>query len=155
VESIAQRIHALLTAHEVTEGAIGHQQADLRQLVETTLAPHHRAEAELECGGPRVSLPAGQVTPLGLVLHELTTNAVKYGAWARGGKLVVKWSIEGGEIHIAWSEHCPDGCTAPEGRGFGSQLIDSAARQLQGKIERDFAQDGARVQITIPLSRQM
>lgn len=154
VESIAQRIHALLTAHEVTQGAIGHQQADLRQLVETTLAPHHGTEAGLEIDGPAISLPAVQVTPLGLVLHELTTNAVKYGAWAHGGRLEVKWSIADGAIHIAWSEHCPNGCAPAEGRGFGSQLIDSAARQLQGKIERDFAEDGVRVRITIPLSGQ-
>ena len=152
VESIAQRIHALLTAHEVTQGTLGHQQADLRQLVETTLAPHHGPEAKLDIAGPDVSLSAGQVTPLGLVLHELTTNAVKYGAWAQGGTIVVVWRIDSGKIGLDWSEHCPRGCVGATGRGFGSQLIDSAARQLQGSIEREFADDGARVRIVIPLA---
>jgi len=150
-ESIAQRIHALLTAHEVTQGALGHQQADLRQLVETTLAPHRSSAAGLALDGPKVSLPAKQVTPLGLVLHELTTNAVKYGAWSQAGSLDIRWRREGNELLLEWSEHCPGGCTVPQGKGFGSQLIDSAARQLQGRIERDFADDGVRVKIAIPV----
>src|SRR5690606_12715158 len=114
VESIDQRIRALLTAHEVTQGTLGHQQADLRQLIETTLAPHHGAEAGLHVDGPSIALPAAQVTPLGLVLHELTTNAVKYGAWSQGGRIEVVWRVEDGDIRLEWVEHCPQGCATAE-----------------------------------------
>ncbi len=152
VESIAQRIHALLTAHEVTQGTLGHQQADLRKLIETTLAPHRGAETVLEIDGPDVSITSKQVTPLGLVLHELTTNAVKYGAWSQGGTIKVDWQRSDGKILLEWAEHCPSGIVAAEEKGFGSQLIDSAARQLQGSIERRFGDDGARVSIAIPIA---
>ncbi len=152
VESIAQRIHALLTAHEVTQGTLGHQQADLRKLIETTLAPHRGADTVLEIEGPDVSISAKQVTPLGLVLHELTTNAVKYGAWSQGGTIKVDWQRSDGKILLEWVEHCPSGIVAPEQKGFGSQLIDSAARQLQGSIERRFGDEGAQVSIAIPIT---
>lgn len=152
VDTIAQRIHALLTAHEVTQGTLGHERADLRQLVETTLAPHYGSGAELKIEGPELLLPARQVTPLGLVLHELTTNAVKYGAWSQGGTLSVRWKAGPGEVVLEWSEHCPHGCGPAEEKGFGSQLIDSAARQLQGSIEREFTADGVRVRISLPLA---
>lgn len=150
IESIAQRIHALLTAHEVTQGTLGEQTADLRKLVETTLAPHQWSEVVLELQGPSVSLPAKKVTPLGLVLHELATNAVKYGAWSQGGKIDVSWRSEGPEIMLRWIEHCPQGCPTAGHKGFGTQLIDSAARQLQGRIERDFTPDGVHVTIAFP-----
>jgi two-component sensor histidine kinase len=150
VENIAQRIHALLTAHEVTQGTLGNQQADLRQLIETTLAPHDGSEVELELQGPNIALPAKQVTPLGLVFHELATNAVKYGAWSQGGTIEVSWTVSESEIVLEWSEHCPTGCPVAGHKGFGTQLIDSAARQLQGRIERDFTPDGVHVTIAFP-----
>ena len=150
VENIAQRIHALLTAHEVTQGTLGNQQADLRQLVETTIAPHYESEEDLVLRGPNLALPARQVTPLGLVLHELATNAVKYGAWSQGGKLEVNWTVSDSEIKLEWIEHCPAGCPPAGRKGFGSQLIDSAARQLQGRIERDFTDQGVHVTIAFP-----
>ncbi len=153
VENIAQRIHALLTAHEVTQGTLGNQQADLRQLVETTLAPHDGSHVELELAGPSVALPARQVTPLGLVFHELATNAVKYGAWSQGGKIDVNWTVGESEIVLQWSEHCPSGCPTAGHKGFGTQLIDSAARQLQGRIERDFTDNGVHVTIAFPAVR--
>ena len=90
-ESIAQRIHALLTAHEVTQGTLDKPVASLRSLVETTLAPYRSDQCEAVIEGPDVMLPSQRVTPLGLVLHELTTNAVKYGAWSCGGRIVVSW----------------------------------------------------------------
>ncbi len=152
VDNIAQRIHALLTAHEVTQGKLGNQKADLGKLVETTLAPHRTSSSKGVLEGPEIALPARQVTPLGLVLHELSTNAVKYGAWSQGGTLDVTWQRQDGELVLLWKEHCPQGCTKPQSKGFGSQLIDSSARQLQGRIDRDFQDDGVEVRIAIPLT---
>ena len=59
-------------------------------LVETSLAPYRSERLQAEIEGEEILLPAAQITPLGLVLHELTTNAVKYGAWAQGGTIEVQ-----------------------------------------------------------------
>jgi two-component sensor histidine kinase/CHASE3 domain sensor protein len=151
VERIADRIHALLIAHEVTQGTAGKPVASLAKLVETTLAPYRSERLRAEVNGPEVLLPARQVTPLGLVLHELTTNAVKYGCWSEGGVLHVTWATSGGEVAIDWREEGGPSGQPPAGQGFGSLLMTSAARQLRGTIDREFPPSGARVAIRIPL----
>ena len=150
IESIATRIRALLTAHEVTQGALEQPVASLEALVETTLSPYRSGSQPANLSGPEIMLPARSVTPLGLVLHELTTNAVKYGAWAHGGTVEIAWSLQDGAIHIEWRETGVENCPEPERSGFGSMLMTSAARQLGGSIERQFAPGGCSVTITIP-----
>ncbi len=153
VERISDRIHALLTAHEVTQGTLERPVASLRALIETTLAPYRSEKLPAEIDGPEIDLPAKQVTPLGLVLHELTTNAVKYGAWSRGDLLEVRWREVDGSIAIEWREHGDAEGKEPEHKGFGSLLMTSAARQLRGEIDRRFGKDGVEVTITIPRTR--
>ena len=150
VERISDRIRALLTAHEVTQGTEDQPTASLQNLIETTLAPYRSEHLIAEISGPEVMLPAKHVTPLGLVLHELTTNAVKYGAWANGGLLKVQWQDTNGQLMLDWHETCKITDLEPARTGFGSQLMDSAARQLGGKIDRKFAYDGVSVTIVIP-----
>jgi len=150
VDSIDRRIRALLTAHEVTQGAPEDARADLRELIETTLAPYEDTGATAKLDGPQLGLPAQQVTPLGLVLHELTTNAVKYGSWSRGGTVDIRWVLEEGQLAIHWSEHGDTDHRPDTKEGFGSMLIQGAARQLNGEITREFADDGLRVRIAFP-----
>ena len=78
IERISDRIRALLTAHEVTQGTEDQPPASLRNLIETTLAPYRSESHPADIEGPETLLPSKHITPLGLVLHELTTNAVKY-----------------------------------------------------------------------------
>lgn len=154
-ESIARRIQALLIAHEATQGAPGQPVADLKHLIETTLAPHHAPQRGCSLAGPRVVLPTAKVQSLGLVLHELATNAVKYGAWSQNGSLTIEWRCEGeddGELVLDWREHCPDSCAPTEHKGFGSLLIESSARQLDGTITREFRPEGCHVRIAFPLT---
>ena len=151
VERISSRIRALLTAHEVTQGTQDQPPASLGNLIETTLAPYRSEHVLAEISGPETLLPPEHVTPLGLVLHELTTNAVKYGAWANGGLLTVRWQIDAGHLTINWDEGCPITDLDPARQGFGSMLMDSAARQLRGTIDRKFKPDGVNVRIVIPL----
>ncbi|WFL78908.1 CHASE3 domain-containing protein [Altererythrobacter arenosus] len=151
VDSIATRIRALLTAHEVTQGALDRPVASIHALVETTLSPYRSNSQPAEVSGPEFLLPAKSVTPLGLVLHELTTNAVKYGAWANGGTVIVTWQVEGAAITIEWRETGVDDCPEPDREGFGSMLMTSASRQLGGSIERRFGPGGCTVTITIPV----
>lgn len=155
VDRIAERINALLTAHNITQGAGGAEVGSLRTLVETTVRPYLSADRRVSIDGPELELPAKQVTPLGLVLHELTTNALKYGCWASGGLLRVAWRVEGDQLAIGWAEDCETGAPEPERNGFGSLLMTSAARQLRGAIEREFTPAGLRVAIRLPLAAQV
>ncbi len=153
VERIAERIHALLTAHEVTQGTLDKPVASLGKLIETTLAPYRSSKMRADLDGPDIMLPARQVTPLGLVLHELTTNAVKYGAWCSEGLLTVKWHHDGENIVIDWHEACLVEDQTPQRKGFGSMLMVSASRQLRGNIDRQFSADGVNVKIDFPLEQ--
>jgi two-component sensor histidine kinase len=91
------------------------------------------------------------VTPLGLVLHELTTNAVKYGAWAHQGRIDVAWQVTDGRVRIDWLEHCAAPLEQAEGEGFGSMLMEGASRQLDGSIKRTIGANGVEVKIELAL----
>jgi two-component sensor histidine kinase/CHASE3 domain sensor protein len=151
IDRISDRIRALLTAHEVTQGTATGPMASLGNLIETTLAPYRSETLRAEISGPETSLAANKVTPLGLVLHELTTNAVKYGAWANDGLLKVQWRVEDEQLMIDWHETCEIADTSPAREGFGSMLMTSAERQLGGTIDRSFSPEGVDVRIVIPL----
>ena len=138
-DTIAQRIHALLRAHEVTQGSMDNPVGPLRKLVETTLAPYLSATHRAEIDGEELMLPAKLITPLGLVLHELATNAVKYGAWTSGGTVAVRWRVSEGRVRLVWEEDNLAISEEPAGKGFGTMLMTSAGRQLGGTIERRFA----------------
>lgn len=155
IDKIAERIHALLTAHDVTQGSSAHASARLEDLVTTALQPYRSDTHRSVIEGPDVSLPERLVVPLGLVLHELTTNAVKYGAWASaGGTLAVRWQRAGGKLVLDWCEisaEARDAPVEPGSSGFGSTLIEGSARQLGGTIRREFLAEGITVRIEIPL----
>lgn len=170
VDRIAERIHALLSAHEVTQGTSAQRSAQLADIVETALRPYRSETQPAEVAGPDVALPEPMIVPLGLVLHELTTNAVKYGAWsAPGGVVEVAWELAGRQLRLTWRErlasmagaHVDHGAPEPGAaaafaaepgrRGFGSTLIESSARHLGGTIEREFTSAGIFVRIEFPL----
>lgn len=162
VDVIADRIHALLLAHQVTQGTSPQASGNLADLVEITLRPYRSEANRCLHDGPRIDLPERVVVPLGLVLHELATNAVKYGAWAHpGGTVAVQWRQSDGHLVLEWEETCHDSpgdpaqppCedAAAASRGFGTTLIEGTARQLGGSIERRFTARGAAVRIDLPL----
>ena len=138
----------------MSQGELERPVASLRALVETTLAPYRSSKLTAEIEGEEVLLPAKQVTPLGLVLHELTTNAVKYGAWSNGGTIAVEWQRDGDAITLVWAESGAAIEVEPERRGFGSMLMTSASRQFGGSIEREFLPGGVRVTIEMPVEDQ-
>ncbi len=147
---ISERIRALLTAHEVSQGQLDRELASLSTLIETTLAPYRSQKQTATVEGPEVLLPAKRITPLGLVFHELTTNAVKYGAWAKGGTIDVSWRWMGDSVRLTWRENGAPMDNPPERKGFGSLLMESAARQFGGSVSRDFTPDGLVVTIDLP-----
>jgi two-component sensor histidine kinase len=149
-DAIAQRVRALLTAHEVSQGELDRELASLETLIETTLAPYRSQSQPAKVEGPEVLLPAKRITPLGLVLHELTTNAVKYGAWAKGGEIDISWKWVGDSVRLKWHEKGVPIVDPPEHKGFGSLLMESAARQFGGSVSRDFTTEGLLVEIELP-----
>ncbi len=154
VDRIAKRIHALVTAHEVTQGTGQAQTVDFSDLIGKVIAPYKSSSERCELSGGELTLPGRHAVPLGLVLHELVTNAVKYGAWSQpGGLLRVTWECVDGRAHVLWEE-LGQASAAPEpGReGFGSALIRSSERQLGGTISRRFGDTGIVVEMSFPLA---
>lgn len=148
VAKIAERIESLARAHEVTQGSGDQATADLGALVAATLKPYLGADVAVKTGGDPVELPVKLVTPLGLVLHELVTNAVKYGALGpAGGELAISWRRDGGRARLEWRETFAAPVPAPGTQGFGSLLMSSSARQLGGRIDRKFDTAGMTVEV--------
>jgi two-component sensor histidine kinase len=104
-----------------------------------------------------VALATTQVLPLGLILHELATNAVKHGALSvPDGHVRVGWVLEdaddGRRLRLRWEERGGPRVTPPATRGFGTRLIEfAAARDLGGRGELTFAPEGLGGEIVVPL----
>lgn len=162
VTDIRARIRALSLAHAASQGVGAGAGADLGSVIARTMEPYADEEGIRVCiEGPAVKLPVRMVTPLGLIVHELATNAMKYGALSREtGKVRIDWRITPDafgelEVSLCWSEtggpalHVKPG--GPEGTGFGSQMTELAARQLGGTILREWPETGAVARLTFPL----
>lgn len=149
--AIAERIRALLKAHDVSQGDLGQAEVSLATLIETTLAPYRSPALTASVRGPEITLQARSITPVGLMLHEMTTNAVKYGAWSRpGGAIAIDWERAGAEIILNWRESGAELAEIPTRQGFGSLLMTSSARQLGASVEREFTAAGALITIRFP-----
>jgi PAS domain S-box-containing protein len=112
------------------------------------LCPKEAVEVE----GPPVDLSPEQVQPLSMLLHELATNASKYGACSRsGGRIRVDWAIKDGQATLRWREVGGPPVSAPTRQGFGSSLQTNMARQLGGALSRNWASEGLEVEIVFPL----
>ena len=157
VERIRSRVQALARAHEISLGRGVVHSVELASLVRATLEPYRRGEDHLEITGAAVELPVMRVTPLGMIIHELATNAVKYGAWSsEAGKVRIHWTCEDGvganrSLVFRWEE---SGAPPPDeqaAKGFGTKLIDSAVGQLGGTIRREWRSDGVAVVLDAPI----
>jgi len=105
---------------------------------------------------PRMSVGESGATSLAMVLHELATNSVKYGALsAATGTLDVACVVDGEELVLIWTEHGGPRITVPpETSGYGSKmLMRSMQSQLNGSVTRDWSEDGAIVTLRIDVKR--
>jgi NO-binding membrane sensor protein with MHYT domain/two-component sensor histidine kinase len=141
-ERFEARLIALSRTHNLLN-AQGWDGADLRQLLEQELSPYPADQVTLD--GPPVALRPEDGLALGLVFHELVTNAAKYGALSRTGSLDVGWT-EGpdGEVALTWTERGGPPVAGPPSReGFGSRLIRmNIETALKGTAEMDYAPEG-------------
>ena len=154
-EAVGSRVAAMARAHALLarERWVG---AELRTLVEEELAPYaadRNRAVVLE--GPLLRLPAGLAQPLSLVLHELATNAAKYGALSLPqGRVKVVWSSQGGQLCLLWQETGGPPLAGPPHRmGFGSRLVERTLRhQLRGRARFDWLPEGLHCTLTLPLA---
>jgi two-component sensor histidine kinase len=132
--------------------------ADLRALAEAVVEPHRRHDGSPHLRGPDVALPPTAARTLSLALHELATNAAKYGALSvPEGRVELAWGVaEEGEhrrcLVLEWTEHDDPTVRRPERRGLGRVLIEQAlAHELDGTVRLEFPPEGVRCRIEVPL----
>jgi two-component sensor histidine kinase len=90
---------------------------------------------------------------MALLLHELATNAAKYGALSHSvGKISVRWSNSGPWLNVEWRESEGPPVTVPNHRGFGTRLLSRALEQFGGKADATFASTGLVYKLSVPLS---
>jgi PAS domain S-box-containing protein len=145
------RLLALSAAHSLlTQGQWEH--APLAELVKNELKPY--GEERFTTAGEDVQLPPRIVLPLGMVFHELATNAAKHGALsAPGGRVHVVWTVDERRfLALEWREEGGPPAQKPSAEGFGSRLIErTVSGELGGRYERQFRAGGLICRITVPL----
>jgi len=107
----------------------------------------------LRLSGPEIPIPADHVQPLSMILHELATNATKYGALSvQDGLIDVRWAGSSAAWALHWREVGGPAAAAPSRTGFGSRLMNSLARQLNGKIRFNWEPGGLAVELEVGCS---
>ena len=156
-ERFEARLLAISKTHDSLTGA-SWAGAGLRRILRDELAPYLGSGApRVELRGEDVTLPSNAALAAGLVFHELTTNAVKYGALSNAaGRVEVSWTVrpepEGRRLHLSWIETGGPKVAAPLRRGFGSRLIEqSLAQEMGGTARLDFAPEGLRCTMDLSL----
>lgn len=151
VDALRGRIQALAYAHDqVVRGDGG---GALIDLLNAELTPYRDARTSIVMEGPPVWLDTRAFSVMALMLHELSTNAAKYGALSRaGGTLTVRWSFNAlSGCEIEWSESGGPPVKPPSRRGFGTVLIDrSIPFDLGGESDVQYLPEGVKARFRIP-----
>jgi two-component sensor histidine kinase len=147
---IEGRIRAMARAHTLLSQARW-EGADLSRLVNEELEPF-RAGDRVNVHGEAAAIKPSVAQNFALAIHELATNAAKYGALsAPEGRLDVSWTLGNDALILQWTETGGPPSEPPSKTGFGSKVIDaSIKRQLNGDIERDWSADGLRCVVRVP-----
>jgi PAS domain S-box-containing protein len=151
------RLKALALAHGVSTGA-GWGDADLAELIARILEPFRSGRGDnIAVAGPPAHLPPRQVVPVMLMLHELVTNAAKYGALSTaGGRVTIEWTVDHQHarpwLRLCWAEASGPRVLPPSRKGFGTALIErSVAHELDGSATLDYRPEGLVCTLKFPL----
>jgi PAS domain S-box-containing protein len=119
------RLQALGSAHDILSKHAW-ERASLNDVVTRTLAPHRTGEGRIHIAGPEIVVDAAKAVALSLIIHELATNAAKYGALSGdSGSVWVEWALIDGEaVRFEWRERDGPAVREPERHGFGTRLIE-------------------------------
>jgi two-component sensor histidine kinase len=157
IARFTERIQALATNQDL----LGSRQAagaDLEELVRAQLAPlADLVGSRIVVRGPKLQLNSAAAEAVGLALHELATNAGKYGALSTdAGCVYVGWKSEGGAFMMSWKERNGPPVRPPHRQGFGTTVIDAMARlTLGGDVELDYAPSGLAWRLTCPAANAL
>ena len=163
-ESIRERVGALARAHEITLqsidelGDLSARPATLAELVDTIFVPHTDPQRpdRISIVGPEVVVGAKAFANIALLLHELATNAAKYGSLSRvDGQIRISWTIDEKVAHIRWEEQGgPRVSGPPEAEGFGTRLLEATVvGQLGGSITREWRPEGLTLSLVVSVDR--
>lgn len=155
VESFSARLQAMAASHDllVSQSWYG---ADIKELVVAHLAQSIDPNSpQIEIAGEARSVSADAAQNIGLALHELTTNASKYGALSvLDGRLSVTWTVEKEIVKLIWKESGGPLVTPPERNGFGRMLLEQlVGPSLDGTVHIDFHPEGLECRIEFPASQ--
>jgi two-component sensor histidine kinase len=144
------RTHSLLTDARW-------QAVSFEELLRAELEPYDDGTGKrIVLDGPSIELPSDLAVPIGMAVHELTTNAAKHGALGElGGRIEVRWSLTNADdLRWVWNEHDGPPVELPTREGFGSRLLNRVLTvQTGADVNIAYDPDGLRVTVTIPLAR--
>ena len=146
------RIGALSNAHRLLASSRW-EGADLNRLVDEEFAPYRAGGKERVCvRGPVVVLPPATAQTIALALHELATNAAKYGVLSReAGHVDLTWRLSDGRLELSWKESNGPQIVAPSRRGYGSRaIVAGIERQLGGIVKFDWQSNGLSCTLSVP-----
>ena len=149
--SFSGRLESLARAHQLLVGQVWHDVA-VSALTERVLGAEVAA-GRARYGGPEILLKPGQVLGLSMILHELYTNAVKYGALCTDdGQIDLDWTCDDSKIELVWAETGYPCAGDKPGSGFGQRMIAMSVKSdLAGTIERDWRPDGLTAILRFPV----
>jgi PAS domain S-box-containing protein len=156
-DAFSDRLGSLARAHSLlTEDSW--RGASLQDIVTSALSAFVDEGRSIDIGGDAVMVPAGATVTLSLMLHELATNAAKYGALSVAeGRLAVRWTAVQTEastmVDLHWQEDDGPPVSPPTRRSFGSRLLASSAKQLGAELELDYAAAGLRCRLRFSVPR--
>ena len=155
-DALESRLLSMAGAHDVLTQQ-NWEGADLRNIVEKALSPFMAPRREFDVNGPDIRLLPKSALAIAMAVHELATNAAKYGALSNGsGRISVHWAIaecDAPHLQIVWTETGGPKVVAPRSKGFGSRLIQRGlAGQLGGEALIDYRETGVICRIMAPLS---
>jgi len=134
------------------------QGVEIEALVRAQLAPFaDLTGSRIVMGGPKLCLNAASAQAIGLALHELTTNAGKYGALSTdAGRVDIGWGTDGDTFTMSWTEREGPPVSEPQRRGFGTVVMETMAeRSVDGAVELDYAPSGLSWRLICPAANAL
>ncbi len=155
--TFGDRLAALARAHDLLMQEAW-QGTPLREIIATALAPFISQGRSIDISGAAVTVPAGVTITLCLMLHELASNAAKFGALSvADGRLLISWTVAsaaaGEAVELAWIERNGPVVVPPTRKGFGARLFAAGSLQIDGRHELDYAPEGLRYRLSFAVPR--
>jgi len=155
-ENLTGRIRALSATHDLLSHS-DWTDAPIDEIVRSELAPYlGDADGHVELSGPAINLAPNDAMSLGLAIHELATNAAKYGALSTsGGRVVIEWHLVSPDVaQLHWRESGGPPVESPGKRGFGRDLLEKiVAHELQSNVDLRFDPGGVECTLQVPVRK--